>query len=449
AVEGCAAALAANGVRSGHHILAEFGRPEYHLIALLAANKIGASFIVASFSDAEKITRPVDFKLTDSSAPVEMRRGALVMEKSWLAESDTFRPVANVIDDDGIQCLFATSGSTGERKYIAISERNLLNRLKVANRDFIGENTRLLCTIGSRTVFATEVHLTTLLRGGSIVVLPMKSDYLAHYIDLFAVSTLITTPLIVEDLVKLDFPRKLYRSLDHVTLSGASAAPTLIEAVAQKVSDRIILTYGNSELGAAAKFTYAKDEFVPGIVGKVFAETDIEIVDEADQAVEQGVQGFVRMRRENAIAEPGYANAGEVGGERFTGDWFYPGDRGWLDAKGNLIIAGRDDNVINVGGNKYSLELIESEIEANLDCRCVALRGEKVPQSETIVLVVSADRLMRSRRILKVIDAQFHRLGVSGIHQADTITMTDTGKKDRVALARLLRSEPNLFRKLA
>ncbi len=449
AVDGCAAALAANGVKRGHHILADIARRDYHLTALLAANKIGASIIVASYSDTAKIARPVDFKLTDDSAPVEKRLAALVMEKSWLDESGTFSPVSNVIDSDGIQCLFGTSGSTGERKYIAVSERNLLNRLKVAERDFIDGGTRLLCTIGMRTIFATEVHLTTLLHGGSVVILPMTSDFLAHYIDLFAISTLVTTPLIMEDLVKLDFPRKLYRSLDHVTMSGAAATPALIDAVAEKISDRVILTYGNTELGAIAKFRYSRDEFVPGIVGKVFAGIDIEFVDDGGQSVEQGTEGLIRMRRNNVLAEPRYINVEEVRGERFDGDWFFPGDRGWLDGKGNLIIAGRDDNVINVGGNKFSLELIESEIEAKLDCRCVVLRGDKTGEVENVVLVVNSDREMRSRRILKFVDKRFHRLGVAGVYQVDSITTTDAGKKDRFAMTRQLRSDPNLFRKLA
>jgi acyl-coenzyme A synthetase/AMP-(fatty) acid ligase len=36
-------------------------------------------------------------------------------------------------------------------------------------------------------------------------------------------------------------------------------------------------------------------------------------------------------------------------------DWFYPGDRGWIDNSNRLFLEGRADDLVNVRGNKFNL----------------------------------------------------------------------------------------------
>ena len=56
---------------------------------------------------------------------------------------------------------------------------------------------------------------------------------------------------------------------------------------------------------------------------------------------------------------------GECGGAAsFEGDWFYPGDIGSLSADGLLSVLGRENNLINIGGYKTTLEAIETEMSA-------------------------------------------------------------------------------------
>ena len=94
------------------------------------------------------------------------------------------------------------------------------------------------------------------------------------------------------------------------------------------------------------------------MVGAALSGARIEVVDDDRDPVAAGVEGEVRIARDNVLAHRGYLNDPAESEQRFVGEWFYPGDRAWLDDAGNLVIAGRSDGVINAGGNKVALERI-------------------------------------------------------------------------------------------
>ena len=80
------------------------------------------------------------------------------------------------------------------------------------------------------------------------------------------------------------------------------------------------------------------------------------------------------------------AGVGVVGGYRdgeptpaFRDGWFYPGDLGSLAPDGLLRIAGRADEVINLGGEKISPETLEEQvrlIHGVADVAAFALPGD-------------------------------------------------------------------------
>ena len=447
AVDRTASALAARGVGAGKLLQARFAKPEFYLITLLAANKIGASLLFGTEADAGQIDRRIDHQVSDQAPEAGLSLGTIVLERALWTGDARHGDVNNVIDSDGIQLIFGTSGSTGERKFLAISERNLLKRIAVKSR-FIAEDTRMLCTMGPATLVANETHLAAILGGGSTVMLPLKSDYIAHYVDLFHVTALFSTPLIYGDLLELDFTPRLYRTLERVIFGGSIAPANVVAGIAEKVCGNIVLAYGSSEMGTISWLTYEPGRYATGMAGRILDDVVVEILGEDGAPLPAGVEGIIRIRRDNVIAEERYINSAAVQDEAFSDGWFYPGDSGSVDNEGNLTIAGRDDDVINVGGNKFSLDLIENEIEANFDCRCAALRDQGANRDTHVVLVLNADRDMRSRRIRKMVDKRFPRLEISGIYQTVAIAQTDSGKKDRIAVSRLLASEPGLFRRL-
>ena len=202
----------------------------------------------------------------------------------------------------------------------------------------------------------------------------------------------------------------------------------LLDDARRLVTPHLVLTCRNSEIGAVANMPYEPDDFAPGRVGRPFDDLDLAIVDEGGEPVAAGTEGYIRMRRENVVAEAEYLNTDGAGGERFDDGWFYPGDLGYLDADGMLVISGRDDNVINIGGNKFSIEVIESEIEAKENCRCAVIRGNGDDDGEDLALVVSADGKVAPQRIARFAGKRFPRLEFAAIYEMEELDLTESGK---------------------
>jgi len=444
AIDNCAAILAARGVRRGQSVAVHFTRLELYMIALFATNRIGAGLVLAAFPDAQNMSPKPQWLLTDDRMPPAERRGALVIDQTWSGAQTNQAPAPASHSSDNLVYVFGTSGSTGKRKYLRVSEKNLLTRMP-SQQYYIDEETRLLCTIGSQTFKSTILHLTTLLCGGSAVLLPPQVQNLPYYIDLFGVNTLLTTPMILEDLITLNLPKDIYRTLECVGVTGVAASQVTLEKVADRICGKIILSYGSTEMGGTARIRYNKDEFVPGIVGKIASGIDVEIVDETRQPVDRGTEGAVRIRREGVLVALGYSDSQEEDNESFIDDWFYPGDRGWLDAESNLVISGRDDNVINAGGNKYGLELIESEIEAKLGSQCLVMLGEGPTTGAFLIVFVQSKQEVQPKALVDFVHKRFKRVSVERIYTTEAIEMTETGKKDRMKMARLLEEEPTPF----
>jgi 2,3-dihydroxybenzoate-AMP ligase len=88
-------------------------------------------------------------------------------------------------------------------------------------------------------------------------------------------------------------------------------------------------------------------------------DDEILIVDEADQPVPQGTSGALLTR--GPYTPRGYYRAEEQNRKAFTADgWYRSGDICSMDPHGNLIVEGRDKDMINRGGEKISAEEIEN-----------------------------------------------------------------------------------------
>jgi len=100
-------------------------------------------------------------------------------------------------------------------------------------------------------------------------------------------------------------------------------------------------------------------------------EAQVEIVDVSGNVLPLGKEGFVRLQTPlfNALRD---ARRGDIPGDA-DGQWFYPGDIGWLTENNVLCVAGRREDVLNRGGVK----LATSDFEEFLK-RCPGVRDAGV-----------------------------------------------------------------------
>ena len=117
---------------------------------------------------------------------------------------------------------------------------------------------------------------------------------------------------------------------------------------------RIYNAYGSTELGFVAVNEILKDSERGGIISP---DVKLEIVDTDGVILPRGEVGFVRYSKQDMPKK--YFNSEEATNEFFKDGFFYPGDLGFINELGNLRLAGRANDVINLGGVKIRPESVE------------------------------------------------------------------------------------------
>jgi 2,3-dihydroxybenzoate-AMP ligase len=90
----------------------------------------------------------------------------------------------------------------------------------------------------------------------------------------------------------------------------------------------------------------------------VSEEDEIRIVDDAGRDVPDGVSGSILTR--GPYTPRGYFRAAEHNARAFVDGWYSSGDIVMRRADGNLVVLGRDKDIINRGGEKISAEEVEN-----------------------------------------------------------------------------------------
>jgi salicylate---CoA ligase len=101
-------------------------------------------------------------------------------------------------------------------------------------------------------------------------------------------------------------------------------------------------------------------------------DDEVRLVDEQDRDVPEGQPGSLLTR--GPYTPRGYYRAAEQNARAFTADgWYRSGDICRRTAQGNLVVEGRDKDMINRGGEKISAEEVEGLIYQLLTVSQVAV----------------------------------------------------------------------------
>jgi acyl-CoA synthetase (AMP-forming)/AMP-acid ligase II len=143
-----------------------------------------------------------------------------------------------------------------------------------------------------------------------------------------------------------------------IVSGGSMLRRELGRRVRARMCSNLISAYGSTEASVVASAPAVTIEPVDGAVGYVLPGIAMEAVDPNNIRLPAGQQGLIRIRAENAVT----GHHGSVHATTFQDGWFYPGDRGAVLSDGLLVITGRDNEVLNVGGEKVNPERIEQSL---------------------------------------------------------------------------------------
>ena len=145
---------------------------------------------------------------------------------------------------------------------------------------------------------------------------------------------------------------------------GAQLSKTLQRTTLARLASEVIDGYGTNEVGQIASMES------PGN-GLVLPDVDVQIVNESGQPVPYGTPGRIGVRTPGMAH--GYMDDPVTTKQLFRDGWFYPGDIGILRDLRQLEVLGRDDEILNAGGQKVSPVEIEEIVQRQTQARDVGV----------------------------------------------------------------------------
>ncbi|MCX5619035.1 MULTISPECIES: AMP-binding protein [Bombella] len=217
----------------------------------------------------------------------------------------------------------------------------------------VSSKPNLLCSIGPQSLSGFLMAGAALAAGTTVR--SSDSQNIATEMMQAAEMLLVLTPAHLEHVLKALPPASRAMSHIHLRVVGAGLPQKTLEQTQERFTPHVQIVYGTDETGVVAAIPAEKRQSEES-VGLPLPWVDIEAVDAEGRRCPAGEVGYIRIRSESVHP---YKEENPVGGARFHEGWFYPGDRGAISTTGEVHLHGRADALINVGGAKFDLGVVE------------------------------------------------------------------------------------------
>lgn len=359
---------------------------------------------------------------------------AVLADADWFEAARTAPPASPRqpvrLDPLALGRVQLSSGTTGVPKAVGLSWRLLAIRRGLGPALY-GVTGRSISMIGPESG-GMGVWLNTWHNMGCVIVPPASPAALALMLPILAPTTLVASPVQIAALA--DALAGQAHPMPHalrISVAGGRVSRAVRESLALTIGAVVMPAYASTEAGTVAtgvSHTLPDDRDV----GYVMPGVWVDIVGEDGAILPPGTTGHVRIGGDG-VAD-GYRDG--VATPAFRDGWFYPGDLGSLSADGMLRIAGRADEIINVGGEKVAPEALEElarPVAGVADVAAFALPGDAGDQPWlAIVRDGGADEAGISAGVARALTIP----GLGGIRIAwiDAIPRTPMGKVRREEL---------------
>jgi long-chain acyl-CoA synthetase len=257
-----------------------------------------------------------------------------------------------------INRILLTSGSTGTPKAVPLTNGVVIARYELGVQQLpLSPDDKVLWSLGYDTAGGFNGPIEALLTGATVLLHLQKSGPETFGVLLRRSTRFTTVPSILA-LIMERIADPLEGADKRIVLTtGSRLEPKLAERCRQIVGSDLRSFYGSTEVGAVSEIVGEQIQEEAGNVGKLYPGVEVEF--DAGTG-EQRAPGLLRFK--SPWMAPGYWKEGRI--EPFEDGWFSPGDMGYLNDNGELIVAGRNDDVLNYNGEKFDAVATESRIKA-------------------------------------------------------------------------------------
>ncbi|MEN9954562.1 MAG: hypothetical protein RLZZ41_226 [Actinomycetota bacterium] len=288
-----------------------------------------------------------------------------------------------------------TSGTTGSPKAVTFTGGNIKARLDGLSNYWADERPELNF-MGLSTTGGFFTALAALKHGYPFMAELAVSRSALERAKEHQIQVLAGSPAQIGEALKIIREHDLrLPELVEVRVAGSMPSKNLISAIHNDLGVLVRSVYGSTEGGGVAmKMLKPGDD--PSDLGQLVTGIELEIESK------DGSSGQIRYRGPGV--SPGYM-AGADDDFSFVDGWFYPGDLGYFSETGCLILEGRGDELLNVGGSKLNPEMVENlakEFDGVIDAAvCLIERQPGVDEVAISVVGKAGVDLQRLDQILR------------------------------------------------
>ncbi len=299
------------------------------------------------------------------------------------------------VDENAMNILLFTSGTTDKSKAVMLSQRNIASNIYAmqCTEDIRPTDTNI-AFLPFHHIFGSTCMIV-MIACGVKTVFPDGLRYIKQNLNEYKISIFVGVPVLIESIYKtimkeiekqgktklikiavkisnfllklhIDLRRILFKQIVSAlggelrfVISGGAPADSKI---AKGFNDLGILTVQGYGLSETAPVISAENEMAmkPGSVGVPMINDEVKIINKDDNGI-----GEIIVKGPNVML--GYYEMPELTAEVIKDGWFHTGDLGYLDNKGLLFITGRNKNLIVLKNGKKvfpeELETLVNRIE--------------------------------------------------------------------------------------
>ena len=310
------------------------------------------------------------------------------------AELEKSQPVPLEARAEDIVSIVFTSGTTGDPKAVAISQRALIARAGVIGVDWSLEASDAF--VGWAPLFhissSDYLFTTTVLSGVFVVVDGFDAEKIAAIVRERKIGWLFLVPGTFEKMIEALGEAPLPPGqVKVVGVMADLAPPAVIEKLSEMTGAPFLNSFGMTETGllpCSPSFVRSRDEAELTLPKKQSALASIRLVGEDGSDVAEGEPGEMWVRSQTVAS--GYWNNDEATCRAYAGGWYHTGDVMRRRPDGTLQFVGRLSGMIKSGGENIYPAEIERALLSHPDVTEAAAIGMAHPRwGETPLAFVS------------------------------------------------------------
>ncbi len=335
----------------------------------------------------------------------------------------------NEVADGAADVLF-TTGTTGSSKGVVVSKETIIANAEnlIEAQGYDRTLTFIICGPLNHIGSLSKVY-PTIVVGGTIHILEgmkrMDDFFLAAELAEGKVATFLV-PASIRMMLAFGSER-LAALAGKIAFVETGAAPIAVADMRRLCEvlpkSRLFNTYASTETGIIATYDYKAGGCIAGCLGRPMRHSSVVIT----------AEGYVACKGRTLMM--GYLGDEKQTAQVLRGGMLVTSDIGHMDAEGRLILEGRSNDVINVGGYKVvptEVENVAMALPQVADCLCVPA-NHAVLGTVLKLVVVPAENCEFDRRVIaQSLKASLETYKVPMLYEQVTeIRRTFNGKPDR------------------